>query len=268
MIEFLKLVKGLIWKLFNFLHKKLSVYMFRQSSERAKNVKGLGALKNAYEGKRIFIVCTGPSLKPEDLDKIAESGDYSFACNKIDKMFCQTKWRPTFYTVFDERYGIKLLDTMNSISSALHFYSEDSYLTTRKVQYRRYFINAQRSRKLLDNPDFSNDVSKKLYAIATVTYAMLQIAVYMGFKELYIIGCDHSYNLEIKRDGTIVDNGGNSYFKGSIEEKKRTPVASWEADVAYDMARKYADSHGIVIKNAGRGGKLENFERVDFDSLF
>jgi len=34
------------------------------------------------------------------------------------------------------------------------------------------------------------------------------------------------------------------------------------------MARKYADSHGIVIKNAGRGGKLENFERVDFDSLF
>ena len=268
MIEIFRLIKGRIWKLFNFLHMKLSVYMFRHSSERAENEKGLGLLKNAYKGKRIFIVCNGPSLKPEDLDRIAENGDYSFACNKIDKIFTKTKWRPSFYAVFDEGYGIKLLDTMNSIPADMHFYAEDSYLTTRKVRAKHYYINALRSRKLLDEPDFADNVTEKLYAIATVTYAMIQIAVHMGFKELYIIGCDHSYSLEVKRDGTIVDNGGNSYFTGSEEEKKRTAVVSWEADCAYDMARTFADSHGIVIKNAGRGGKLENFERVDFDSLF
>lgn len=38
--------------------------------------------------------------------------------------------------------------------------------------------------------------------------------------------------------------------------------------LAYKAARKYADAHGIKIYNATRGGKLEVFERVDFDSLF
>ena len=37
---------------------------------------------------------------------------------------------------------------------------------------------------------------------------------------------------------------------------------------AYKSAKKYADAHGIKIYNATRGGKLEVFERVDFDTLF
>ncbi len=37
---------------------------------------------------------------------------------------------------------------------------------------------------------------------------------------------------------------------------------------AYTEAKRYADTHGIKIYNATRGGKLEVFERVDFDSLF
>ena len=39
-------------------------------------------------------------------------------------------------------------------------------------------------------------------------------------------------------------------------------------DIAYDYARKYADSNGIKIYNATRGGCLEAFQRVNFDSLF
>lgn len=36
----------------------------------------------------------------------------------------------------------------------------------------------------------------------------------------------------------------------------------------YVAAKQYADSHGIKIYNATRGGKLEVFTRVDFGSLF
>ena len=36
----------------------------------------------------------------------------------------------------------------------------------------------------------------------------------------------------------------------------------------YQMCKNYADTHGIKIYNATRGGMLEIFERVDFDSLF
>ena len=37
---------------------------------------------------------------------------------------------------------------------------------------------------------------------------------------------------------------------------------------AYEVAKENAEKKGIKIYNATRGGKLEVFERVDFDSLF
>lgn len=40
------------------------------------------------------------------------------------------------------------------------------------------------------------------------------------------------------------------------------------ATMAFEKAKEYADGHGIKIYNATRGGKLEVFERVNFDALF
>ena len=37
---------------------------------------------------------------------------------------------------------------------------------------------------------------------------------------------------------------------------------------AYKGAKIYAEKHGITILNATRGGRLEVFDRVDFDNLF
>lgn len=36
---------------------------------------------------------------------------------------------------------------------------------------------------------------------------------------------------------------------------------------AYRVAESYCTSHGIKIYNATRGGKLEIFNRVDFDRI-
>ena len=41
-----------------------------------------------------------------------------------------------------------------------------------------------------------------------------------------------------------------------------------QVKLAYEKAKLYADEHGIKIYNATRGGRLEVFERVDFDSVF
>lgn len=37
---------------------------------------------------------------------------------------------------------------------------------------------------------------------------------------------------------------------------------------AFISAKRYADTHDIKIYNETRGGMLEVFERVDFDTLF
>lgn len=260
--------KSYIVRLRQIFREHWSVFIFNLGNTSLVNSEKLSKLKDAYKGKRIFIVCNGPSLIAADLDKIAGSGDYSFASNKIDKIFSQTAWRPTFYCVSDETFQFSLLETMQKIPAKVKFFRTVSYMTTRRAGGNCVYINMNGDRALLNHPRFAEDCSKVLYGIATVTYVMLQIAVHMGFREIYIIGCDNSYGKEVKKDGTIVDNGTASYFAGSDEKDRATVAATWEMNVAYDFARRYADEHGIKIFNATRGGYLEAFERMDFDLLF
>lgn len=250
------------------LRKLYSSLLFNISRKERSNNAKIKELHNKYAGKRCFIICNGPSLKAEDLEKICKNNEYSFASNKIDKIFPQTKWRPSFYTVVDETYQYSLVNAINKIPADIKFFRKNSYCATRKIKGNVIWFNANGDRALLDNPKFSDDIENVVYTIATVTYVMIEIAAYMGFHELYIIGCDNSYGLEKKKDGTIVNNRTESYFAGSNPDDKKLVGSTWEMNIAYEYARKYADTHGIKIYNATRGGHLEAFERVNFDSLF
>lgn len=228
----------------------------------------LSNLKNKYSGERCFIICTGPSLKVADLDKIHENGDVSFACNKIDGVFPYTDWRPTYYAVFDDN----VLNTLhregrlNKIMADARFFSDYNYCKT-KDGVNNIFLKKDGNRNYLESPLFSDDLQKKIITIGTVTFALIEIAAYLGFKYIYIIGCDNSYSIIRQKDGTIIQTGNKSYFDGSNDIQKLA-VDVWEMDIAYGCARHYADTHGIKIFNATRGGHLEVFERKDFDTLF
>lgn len=248
--------------------KFISLVTYNLSGNSAKNKKVLAGLKDKYKGKRCFIVCNGPSLKASDLDVLYKNNELTFASNKIDKIFNQTDWRPTFYTVLDEGYQYSLLEVMNKVPAQYKFFRKESYVVTKKVRGNKVFLKTFKDRSLLEKPKFEENATNGIYTIATVTFGMLQLAVYMGIREIYIIGCDNSYGKEIKKDGTIVDNGTVSYFSGSDPKESKHAAATWEMNVAYEYAQKYAKEHDIHIYNATRGGYLEVFDRVAFDSLF
>ena len=62
----------------------------------------------------------------------------------------------------------------------------------------------------------------------------------------------------------------NDYFiKDYLPVGGRTNAVQANAMLlAYKKAKKYANLYGFNIYNASRGGKLEVFERVDFDEIF
>lgn len=248
--------------------KRISSLLYLVSRKKRVNNQKLVALHNIHKGKRAFLICNGPSLSARDLDRINSSQEISIASNKVDRIFDQTSWRPTYYCVLDEALQYKLLDTMNRVPAKAKFFRIESFLTTRKVIGETVFLNAYGGRELLEHPKFSEDCSKRIYTIATVTYSMLQLLAHMGIREIYIIGCDNSYAREIKKDGSIQEHNVVSYFKGSNVEDMSNAAATWEMNLAYEYARRYADAHNIKIFNATRGGHLEAFERVNFDTLF
>ena len=225
-----------------------------------KKYNNLWILKDKHKGERCFIVCTGPSLSITDLEKL--KNEYTFGMNNVFHLFDKTLWRPTYYGIIDPSVFEKLCNepVFNELKNV--FIPDLFEKKHKKISFKQYYTFPMDYyelywSKLVNRPvRFSDDISILVYDIATVAYSLLQIAVYMGFEEIYLLGCDCNYSGEKQH---FADYG-----------IKVSDAVSTENNliVAFSTARKYADSHGIRIYNATRGGKLEAFERVDFDGLF
>lgn len=228
--------------------------------------------KNKYDGQECFIVGNGPSLRPEDLDLIYNRNFVTFASNRIHKIYNETIWRPTYFTISDGMY-IYDRDTLSKIveTKPEAFFTRSQFTKYLKgINCNVFFLDSNISRELLDSPQFSNDCNCIIYDIATVTYFSIQIAAYMGFKKIYLIGMDNIYTYSKLRDGSIVRNEGVGNYFGNKEKEIPDPskaISTWEMDVAYEFADKYSREHGFRIYNATRGGFLEKFERVNLDEI-
>lgn len=250
------------------------LYIISSFTVRSRGLKKTSDLyllsfRNKYKGQRCFIIGNGPSLTAEDLDKL--KGEVTFASNRIYKIFDKTDWRPTFYSIFDEGVGLSK-DLAENVSKldCVKFVREQGYYAYKRIQGKVCYIHSWHSRKYLDNPHFSDNLIEGIYTIATVTYNTMEIARWLGFNEIYLIGMDNKYAYSRLRDGTVVKNEGVvSYFSDQGQElpDPSTASATWEMDLAYDYAEKYSRENGFRIYNATRGGFLEVFERVNIDDV-
>ena len=235
--------------------KNIFVYMrYKQQIEK---------LYNIHNGERCFIIGNGPSLVVDDLDKLKDEN--CFASNRIYEIFDKTDWKPCYYCVQDyelinEEY--EKIDQLKWVKKIIAFPPVKKFIwfsdsVCLKLIYEEFYPEL---------PNFSEDISKGVYEGFTVTYMAIQIAVYMGFKEIVLLGVDHNYSMTMMPDGTVAKQDIDDHF--SKKDKITNLPQLYKSTLAYQAAKKYADEHGIKIYNATRGGKLEVFERVDFDTLF
>lgn len=263
-------MRELLYKIKINIMYMISSIMTVLNGEYSSSKKAISSFRNRYEGKSCFVIGNGPSLRPEDLDILNERGIVTFASNKIYKIFDKTSWRPTFYAMVDESVADKdCIDSNNEFSCEAKFFRRQGWYIYRKIKNGIY-INSWHARKYLENPSFATELSEGVYTIATVTYVLIQLARYMGFSEIYLLGMDNRYKFGMDKEGNVFRNENVvSYFgeEDSNVEIPRIAPATWELDCVYEYAEKYSKENGFRIYNATRGGYLEKFERVDFDKL-
>ncbi len=211
-------------------------------------------LHNKYSGKRCFIIGNGPSLSVDDLEKL--NNEITIASHGIYYIFDKTSWRPTFYCAQDsvlinERYS----DIKEKCSDITRIFG-----LVRNRKYPSFGRNDLGIRLIIEFfenelPKFSSDAESGFFEGLTVTYFNIQLAVYMGFKEIYLLGVDHFYS-----------GGSNDHF--SSEDICTNIPRTDKTTLSYMAAKKTADTADIRIFNATRGGKLEVFERINLDNLF
>jgi len=167
------------------------------------NMKAVKSYRNLHSGDSCFIIGSGPSLSSSDLDKI--QGNYSFAVNHIFNVFGETNWRPTYY--YNQEINLNNGDVfLNEICNSefanefpFSFFPVTSKKNMKKIsekwdcRFLPVFMDfCEYDRKDVEN--FSTDISSIVYHAYSSLYSVMQIAVYMGFKKIYLLGIDGRYS--------------------------------------------------------------------------
>lgn len=253
------------------LHKVLKWYAYNSGISfykklyKERNYDQLFAtLKDSKKGKRCFIIGNGPSLRPEDLDRI--KGEDSFGVNEIHRVYSKTEWRPTYYLIMD-RYSKSSPEEIRDIECGTFFLG--SYYWRYNKVLRKDAICLHQHFNMNDNKyEFSSDISKYIVNAPTVSYAAMQVAAYLGYSEIYLLGFDHSYAFEFDKKGRVINTGVENTHFFKDDNAKDIIGNVWGMTKAYEAFRDYAEKKGFKVYNVTRGGKLNVFERKDFDSLF
>lgn len=224
----------------------------------------LTKFKDIHLNKRIFLVATGPSLEVADLDKLYQNKEYCMSFNAIFHAFDKTKWRPNYYNANDLAVSYRWKNDIINLQCEAKFVADVAWYYEDKDKIDnlyRYHLYREDLRSKNGDPDFSYDFAKGVYGGSTVVYSGIQMAIYMGFKEIYLLGTDCNYSFSAK---------STHFYTDSKEERSNKEQEKMGLKMIhdYEIAKKYADKCGVKIYNATRGGMLEVFERVDFDSLF
>jgi hypothetical protein len=234
----------------------------RRYSPDSINYRKLKYYKNIHQGKRAIVIGNGPSLLIDDLDKL--HNEITFASNKIFLAFDQTSWRPTYLSCSDILVAKNNKDILNKLKLTKIFGdSVKSEFNNNKI------IWLAESSKL----GFSKDCLSVVYGGYSVIYHQLQLAAYMGIKEIFLIGVDYSFNIPIPSNEIcmhgeiIVSNGEINHF----HKNYRQPGETWtmpRLDKQLEAFKCAEENFEGKIYNASRITKLDVFEKINFDNLF
>ena len=257
------LVRKIALPLFWFVCKKdeLIIALRRKGILHQSKYNYLRDLKNTHEGERCFIVATGPSLTYEDLHAIKD--EYSFGMNSCVLALEKTDWIPSLYGIQDEYVYLKVKEVLMQEAKIR---LKDKILvadTMAKLcpetaifhQFPHTFMDHKYDHKKTGIVRFSQDCDIIVYDGYSILFSLMQIAVYMGFKEIYLLGCDCTYK----------GNKKNFIEHGAIDPN--FDIAGMRLIYVHSKFKEYADSIGVKVYNCTRGGMLEEYPRKTLEEV-
>lgn len=221
----------------------------------------LHKFKDLHKGEKAFFVGTGPSLTIEDVEML--KGNIVFGVNSLIDSADKLSYQLTYYCLADKR-AVSLFYDKVVVSKVKNIFVGNGRLSKSEIKsdntmrfpdMRDYLLlrnifSEKRKLKVTD------DISIMVYDGGTVIFSAMQIAAYMGIKEMYLLGVDCNYAKGVKnfnefRPENEIQLGGN----------EKTQLG------AFIKFKEYADAHDIKVYNATRGGALEVFPRVNLEDI-
>jgi hypothetical protein len=230
---------------------------YRRSDRR------LIAFRNRHAGETCVIVGNGPSLKNTDTAML--EGKYSFGMNRIYIGAESLGFTPSFYVCVNQL-----------VTEQCH--ADFMKLTMPKfVRHHRAIRDRGREDVMFlrlgglpgDALFFSRNPLAGICEGTTVTYVAMQLAYWMGFRKVLLIGVDHSFSTKGKPHSAVISEGDDpDHFSGDYFGKgfkwQLPDLATSEA--AYRMADACFTADGREIVDCTVGGKCPVFNKSSLEA--
>jgi len=256
----------------------------------AELIKSNKKFKNIHEGKRCFILGNGPSLKEQNLSPLCD--EYVFTVNnsyryeKIQDVKSNYHFYadPMYFDVKNSNESVVQLreSLVKSINGCLKkgticFLPTIGYDLVAAYNLTEYanieFYSTPL--KFYDGYDEEIDYSCPSPAFNTVVQWCITMSVYMGFKEIYLLGCDCDAII-----GNIVSDkqGDHAYDTNEDDAKIRqwaTDFYSMEAIFKgwanifhyYEQLYQYCAKRGIRLINCSAKTILHSLPRMKYENV-
>jgi hypothetical protein len=245
----------------------------------------LARLKDIHKGKRAFVVGNGPSLKAQDLTRLA--GEVTFVTNWFASHEAYDQIQPSYYCISSHEvfggWSAKPPQLNADMRRAIlshswkshHFFpiwAREAVLTDPGFEREKTnFLVFERPKGEISKKGSMNwDVFQNLDDGYTgiVTFC-LPLAWHMGIREVYLLGCDCDYQIKAPSDAKayFYDFSKHTTSTSKFETLDRIWGPGGEIFQVYEIAKRGAESLGMQIFNSTEGGLLEVFKRVPYERV-
>lgn len=191
--------------------------------------------RNEKKGQRCFIVANGPSLEKHDLTKL--KNEDVIAINASPVLEKGNNFKSKYYCLSDPRY----FDVEEKVKIFKEKINDRECIFVLRDNLKEIVENQHllpRKSVLLHSlgcDGFSKNIMNGFYFGCSTTYMAIQLAYYLGYDKVYLLGLDLQY-------------GFDKYVRFYKEEK----VQEFDYLVSkqlynYDLARKYYEQDGKII---------------------
>ena len=217
--------------------------------------------------EKLVIIGNGPSVRISDLMSLV--GTPCIAVNRFHLSYDSHDLRPIATFCIDPQViDAHICEILPSCKSPLFIPRQFALKAIRHVGVKAYKIHYFPFDRGDEPLRFSHDISRFSGNGAGVIYSAIQYAVTIGVKEIFLYGLDHHFEINhIGMDGMVVDNGEQNHFIQGYRKasSKWYPPQIEVIEAGFSLARKEGEKTGVKIWNATRGGRLEIFERIEFE---
>lgn len=237
-----------------------------------KNYEKFAGIKNKYQGKRIFIIGNGPSLNQMPLYLL--KNEYTMCSNRFYLMDERNNWIPNFYIAVDDLVikDIHEIANENVIPYVEYAFFPDIHPSNVDVK-KKYIKNRDNVLWIYTDKSEFSDQMPNCGINKTVVNPSIQIAAWMGFEEIYLIGVDMTFGSQkVKKTNSrnwVAAEKDTDHFDPRYIAKGKAFHNPGVAEMLekFEECKKFFDKRGVKIYNAGHGGKLETFPRVNFEEI-